>query len=83
MQPDINDDEAEGHVVGLVVGDLTLRANAALKYLDWYEGVMGPRWIGTERGAVKQDGRKAIECEIETKLAAHHYLRLHFLGEMD
>jgi hypothetical protein len=35
MQPDINDDEAEGQVVGLVVGDLTLRANAALKYLDW------------------------------------------------
>ena len=51
MNPNIDDDEAEGQVVGLVVGDLTLRANAALKYLDWYEGVMGPRWIGTERGA--------------------------------
>lgn len=54
-----------------------------MKYLDWLEGVTGPRWIGTDRGAVKQDGRKPIEGESETRKAALHYLRLHFLGEMD
>jgi hypothetical protein len=54
-----------------------------LKYLDWLEGVTGPRWIGTDKGAVKQDGRKASDGEIEVRKAALHYLRLHFLGEMD
>jgi len=70
-------------VMGVVMSDVTQRANAALKYLEWLEGVTGPRWIGTERGAVKQEGRKAGEAESDTKRAALHYLRLHFLGEMD
>tara|TARA_R110002126_G_scaffold74739_4_gene186296 strand:+ start:518 stop:769 length:252 start_codon:yes stop_codon:yes gene_type:complete len=83
MNPDQNEEMMNEQVVGVVMGDITHRANAALKYLDWLEGVTGPRWIGTERGAVKQDGRKPFEAEIETRKAALHYLRLHFLGEMD
>jgi len=70
-------------VMGVVMGDITPRASAAMKYLDWLEGVTGPRWIGTDRGAVKQEGRKASESEGEVRKAALHYLRLHFLGEMD
>ena len=51
-------DPTSGHevvseqVMGVVMSDVTQRANAALKYLEWLEGVTGPRWIGTERGAV-------------------------------
>lgn len=70
-------------VMGVVMGDVTQRASAAMKYLEWLEGVTGPRWIGTDRGAVKQDGRKATDGEAEVRKAALHYLRLHFLGEMD
>jgi hypothetical protein len=70
-------------VMGVVMGDVTQRASAAMKYLEWLEGVTGPRWIGTERGAVKQEGRKASDGELEVRKAALHYLRLHFLGEMD
>ena len=70
-------------VMGVVMGDVTQRASAAMKYLEWLEGVTGPRWIGTDRGAVKQDGRKATDGETEVRKAALHYLRLHFLGEMD
>ena len=70
-------------MMGVVMGDVTQRASAAMKYLEWLEGVTGPRWIGTERGAVKQEGRKASDGEVEVRKAALHYLRLHFLGEMD
>ena len=70
-------------VMGVVMGEVTQRASAALKYLEWLEGVTGPRWIGTDRGAVKQEGRKALDGEVEVRKAALHYLRLHFLGEMD
>ena len=70
-------------VMGVVMGDVNQRASAAMKYLEWLEGVTGPRWIGTERGAVKQEGRKASDGELEVRKAALHYLRLHFLGEMD
>jgi hypothetical protein len=70
-------------VMGVVMGDVTQRASAAMKYLEWLEGVTGPRWIGTDRGAVKQEGRKATDGELEVRKAALHYLRLHFLGEMD
>lgn len=70
-------------VMGVVMGEVTQRASAALKYLEWLEGVTGPRWIGTDRGAVKQEGRKASDGEVEVRKAALHYLRLHFLGEMD
>lgn len=70
-------------VMGVVMGDVTQRASAAMKYLEWLEGVTGPRWIGTERGAVKHEGRKASDGELEVRKAALHYLRLHFLGEMD
>jgi hypothetical protein len=70
-------------MMGVVMGDVTQRASAAMKYLEWLEGVTGPRWIGTERGAVKQEGRKASDGELEVRKAALHYLRLHFLGEMD
>jgi hypothetical protein len=70
-------------VMGVVMGDVTQRASAAMKYLEWLEGVTGPRWIGTDRGAVKQEGRKATDGEVEVRKAALHYLRLHFLGEMD
>lgn len=70
-------------VMGVVMGEVTQRASAALKYLEWLEGVTGPRWIGTDRGAVKQEGRKPLDGEVEVRKAALHYLRLHFLGEMD
>ena len=83
MRPDQNEEMMSEQMVGMVMSDITPRACAALKYLDWLEGVTGPRWIGTDRGAVKQDGRKPIEGESETRKAALHYLRLHFLGEMD
>ena len=83
MSPDQNEELGSEQVMGVVMSDITPRASAALKYLDWLEGVTGPRWIGTDRGAVKQDGRKPFEAEIETRKAALHYLRLHFLGEMD
>lgn len=83
MRPDQNEELGSEQVMGVVMSDITPRASAALKYLDWLEGVTGPRWIGTDRGAVKQDGRKPFEAEIETRKAALHYLRLHFLGEMD
>lgn len=83
MRPDQNEEMMNEQVMGVVMSDITPRASAALKYLDWLEGVTGPRWIGTDRGAVKQEGRKQIEAEGETRKAALHYLRLHFLGEMD
>jgi hypothetical protein len=83
MNPDQNEMMGCEQVMGVVMGDVSQRANAALKYLDWLEGVTGPRWIGTDKGAVKQDGRKASDGEIEVRKAALHYLRLHFLGEMD
>ena len=83
MSPDQNEEMMNEQVMGVVMSDITPRASAALKYLDWLEGVTGPRWIGTDRGAVKQDGRKPVEAEGETRKAALHYLRLHFLGEMD
>ena len=83
MDPDQNEMMGCEQVMGVVMGDVSQRANAALKYLDWLEGVTGPRWIGTDRGAVKQEGRKASDGEIEVRKAALHYLRLHFLGEMD
>jgi hypothetical protein len=83
MDPDQNEMMGCEQVMGVVMGDVSQRANAALKYLDWLEGVTGPRWIGTDKGAVKQDGRKASDGEIEVRKAALHYLRLHFLGEMD
>lgn len=70
-------------VMGVVMGEVTQRASAAMKYLEWLEGVTGPRWIGTDRGAVKQEGRKPLDGEVEVRKAALHYLRLHFLGEMD
>jgi len=70
-------------VMGVVMGEVTQRASAALKYPEWLEGVTGPRWIGTDRGAVKQEGRKPLDGEVEVRKAALHYLRLHFLGEMD
>jgi len=78
-----NEDVMQEQMMGVVMSDITPRACAALKYLDWLEGVTGPRWIGTDRGAVKQDGRKPLDAESETRKAALHYLRLHFLGEMD
>ena len=81
--PTSRDEFVSDQVMGVVMGDITPRASAALKYLDWLEGVTGPRWIGTARGAVKQEGRKASEGEVEVRKAALHYLRLHFLGEMD
>jgi len=83
MNPDQNEMMGCEQVMGVVMGDVSQRANAALKYLDWLEGVTGPRWIGTDKGALKQDGRKASDGEIEVRKAALHYLRLHFLGEMD
>lgn len=83
MRPVDGEDCGEDQVVGLVMGDVSPRACAAMRYLDWLEGVTGPRWIGTDRGPAKQDGRKAIDAELETRKAALHYLRLHFLGEMD
>ena len=83
MNPGQHEELGSEQVMGVVMSDITPRASAALKYLDWLEGVTGPRWIGTDRGAVKQDGRKPFEAEIETRKAALHYLRLHFLGEMD
>jgi len=83
MDPSQNEQVVSEQVMGVVMGDITQRASAALKYLEWLEGVTGPRWIGTDRGAVKQDGRKAGDAEMETRKAALHYLRLHFLGEMD
>jgi len=83
MDPDQNEMMGCEQVMGVVMGDVSQRANAALKYLDWLEGVTGPRWIGTDKGAVKQDGRKASDGEIEVRKAALHYLRQHFLGEMD
>ena len=83
MDPDQNEMMGCEQVMGVMMGDVSQRANAALKYLDWLEGVTGPRWIGTDKGAVKQDGRKASDGEIEVRKAALHYLRLHFLGEMD
>ena len=83
MNPDQNEMMGCEQVMGVVMGDVSQRANAALKYLDWLEGVTGPRWIGTDKGAVKQDGRKASDGEIEVRKAALHYLRLYFLGEMD
>jgi hypothetical protein len=83
MDPDQNEMMGCEQVMGVVMGDVSQRANAALKYLDWLEGVTGPRWIGTDKGAVKQEGRKASDGEIEVRKAALHYLRLHFLGEMD
>lgn len=70
-------------MMGVVMSDITQRASAALKYLEWLEGVTGPRWVGTERGAVRHEGRKATDGEAEVRKAALHYLRLHFLGEMD
>ena len=81
--PTSRDEFVSDQVMGVVMGDVTQRASAALKYLEWLEGVTGPRWIGTDRGAVKQEGRKASEGEGEVRKAALHYLRLHFLGEMD
>ena len=83
MDPDQNEMMGCEQVMGVMMGDISQRASAALKYLDWLEGVTGPRWIGTDKGAVKQDGRKASDGEIEVRKAALHYLRLHFLGEMD
>lgn len=83
MDPDQNEMMGCEQVMGVMMSDVTQRASAALKYLDWLEGVTGPRWIGTDRGAVKQEGRKASDGEIEVRKAALHYLRLHFLGEMD
>ena len=83
MDPTERGERVEEQVMGVVMSDITPRACAALRYLDWLEGVTGPRWIGTDRGAVKQDGRKALDGEAETRKAALHYLRLHFLGEMD
>lgn len=83
MDPTDRDERVEEQVMGVVMSDITPRACAALRYLDWLEGVTGPRWIGTDRGAVRQEGRKAVDGELETRKAALHYLRLHFLGEMD
>jgi hypothetical protein len=83
MNPADREEEIEEQVVGVMMGDITPRACAALRYLDWIEGVTGPRWVGTDRGVVRQEGRKASEGETETRKAALHYLRLHFLGEMD
>lgn len=83
MDPTDRDERVEEQVMGVVMSDITPRACAALRYLDWLEGVTGPRWIGTDRGAVRQEGRKALDGELETRKAALHYLRLHFLGEMD
>lgn len=83
MHPGQNEAMMGDQVMGVVMGDISHRASAALKYLDWLEGVTGPRWIGTDRGAVRQDGRKVRDAEEETRKAALHYLRLHFLGEMD
>jgi hypothetical protein len=83
MDPTDRDERVEEQVMGVVMSDITPRACAALRYLDWLEGVTGPRWIGTDRGAVRQEGRKALDGEHETRKAALHYLRLHFLGEMD
>jgi hypothetical protein len=83
MNPADREEEIEEQVVGVMMGDITPRACAALRYLDWIEGVTGPRWVGTDRGVVRQEGRKANEGETETRKAALHYLRLHFLGEMD
>lgn len=83
MNPMNGHEMGTDQVMGVVMGDIAPRACAALKYLDWLEGVTGPRWVGTDRGAVRQDGRKAGEAELECRKAALHYLRLHFLGEMD
>jgi hypothetical protein len=83
MNPADREEHVEEQVVGVMMGDVTPRACAALRYLDWIEGVTGPRWVGTDRGVVRQEGRKANEGESETRKAALHYLRLHFLGEMD
>lgn len=83
MDPTDRDERVDEQVMGVVMSDITPRACAALRYLDWLEGVTGPRWIGTDRGAVRQEGRKALDGEQETRKAALHYLRLHFLGEMD
>lgn len=83
VNPGQNEEVVHEQMMGVVMADITPRASAALKYLDWLEGVTGPRWIGTDRGAVRQDGRKPLEVESETRKAALHYLRLHFLGEMD
>lgn len=83
MDPTERGERVEEQVMGVVMSDITPRACAALRYLDWLEGVTGPRWIGTDRGAVRQEGRKPVDGELETRKAALHYLRLHFLGEMD
>jgi hypothetical protein len=39
--------------------------------------------VGTERGAVKHEGRKATDQELEVRKAALDYLKLHLHGEMD
>jgi hypothetical protein len=83
MDPTDNGEEMQEEVIGVVMGDISPRAGAALRYLDWLEGVTGPRWVGTERGAVRQNGRNAREAEVDARNAALQYLRLHFLGEMD
>ena len=83
VDPGHHVDQANEQVMGVMMGDITLRASAALKFLDWLEGVTGPRWIGTDRGSVRQEGRKPTDGELECRKAALHYLRLHFLGEMD
>lgn len=83
IDPTSRSEMHEDQVMGVVMGDIAPRACAALRYLDWLEGVTGPRWVGTDRGVVRQEGRKVREAEDEARKAALHYLRLHFLGEMD
>jgi hypothetical protein len=83
MKPGSMDGAVEEQVLAVQMGDISQRATAALRFLDWLEGVTGPRWVGTERGAVKQDGRKATDQELEVRKAALDYLKLHLHGEMD
>ncbi len=83
MKPGSMDGMVEEQVLAVQMGDISQRATAALRFLDWLEGVTGPRWVGTERGAVKHEGRKATDQELEVRKAALDYLKLHLHGEMD
>jgi len=83
MNPGSLDGAVEEQVLAVQMGDISQRATAALRFLDWLEGVTGPRWVGTERGAVKHEGRKATDQELEVRKAALDYLKLHLHGEMD
>lgn len=83
MKPGALNGVVDEQVFAVQMGDISPRATAALRFLDWLEDVTGPKWVGTDRGAVKHEGRKPTDQECEVRKAALDYLKLHLHGEMD